>query len=116
MMVESENRLPWLNTKCMPDWEVTSGRCVPLKCANPKDMLDSFGNVIGWPIKDKAGCGEIIEYECAPGMIADMTGFDREKPYSLCDDSSNFPNANQGEMGSQGFFSEIKGKCVRKYN
>ena len=106
-------------TTCIPDWEAENGQCVPLKCANPRDLTDNNGNLIGWPAGTaKAGCGESIEYECAEGMMADMSNAadsTRSRPYSNCDDNADYPNEQEGERGSQGFFSAVQGTCVRKY-
>ena len=118
MMKNSASGFPWLSTTCVPNWTAEQGECVPLKCANPRDLVDINGNLIGWPVGNaKAGCGETIEYECAEGFVADMNGAadsSRTKPYSLCDDAAGWPNENEGEKGSQGFFSAIQGTCKRK--
>lgn len=118
MMKGSATGFPWLSTTCIPDWEAENGQCVPLKCANPRDLTDNNGNLIGWPAGTaKAGCGESIEYECAEGMMADMSNAadsTRSRPYSNCDDNADYPNEQEGERGSQGFFSAVQGTCVPK--
>lgn len=84
------------------------GTCVPVQCANPHDLLDADGNVIGKALKNAAGnykskIGQCIEYECADGY--EWSG--DSAPRSCCDDNDphNHPS------GQFGCYSAIVGGC-----
>jgi len=109
-MTNALDNLPYEDRTCGPDgtdmnFNDGAGVCVAVQCANPFDLLDADGNVIGWPIESKAGCGGTITYACAEGYAPDG-----DAPTSTCTDSA--PTQTTGDFGKQGFFSAIVGTCV----
>lgn len=85
------------------------GKCVPVQCANPHDLLDADNNVIGKALKNAAGnykssIGNCLEYECADGY--EWSG--DSAPRSCCDDID--PNLD-GPSGQFGCYSKIIGGC-----
>ena len=85
------------------------GTCVPIQCANPKDLVDDNGDIVGRPISGQAGINECIEYTCA-------VGFQKEGGRAVTSCCKNeAPSASVDDVGHLAFFGEIEGRCVRKY-
>lgn len=91
-------------------WTGTSAfKCQKLQCANPHDLVDKAGTVIGW-VKDaklKSDCGGSVTYTCKQGyQFCDKDGKKVDTaPTSKCNDGS------KPEKGTQGFYDAIVGSC-----
>lgn len=97
--------LPWDEAECVaPGWEI-QGKCVPVQCGNAPNLMFE-GRLAGIPVDQKAGCGETIAYDCAPGFVFE----DGVQPTATCDD--RLPTADEGDYGTQGFYGDIVGRCV----
>jgi hypothetical protein len=111
---------PWDDVTCSQDDVLgmvfdksNMGKCVLISCANPHDLVDANGKVIGKPVLapngdvvEKAGCGERLMYDCVEGYEPK----DGVQPYSDCTDQD--PSLDVDGTGVNGFFSKVVGTCV----
>jgi len=85
------------------------GTCVPVRCANPYDLLDTTGAVIGKPVKGetafKSFIGGRIEYQCREGY----QNAQADAPYAVCLDAD--PNTDAHPSGQFGCYGPIVGTC-----
>lgn len=88
------------------------GICHPVQCANPADLLDEDGSVIGKPVRNSNGyknyIGGAIEYKCRDGYVNSAD----HNPYAVCGDVH--PDSDQyPKSGQFGYYGPIIGGCKR---